>query len=106
MIQLPGVSESSSESEYRQIETSFANVVQSRGASFLATGYASSAAKHAVNVTNMAQIVGVSGGPAASNGGSETHNPTFDQYRPGKGCGDKNPSARGRMQEASEVSFG
>ncbi len=54
-------------------------------------GYASSAAKHAANVTNVAQIVGVSGGPTAtSNGGSETHNPIFDQYRPGKGCGDKN----------------
>jgi ferric-dicitrate binding protein FerR (iron transport regulator) len=54
-------------------------------------GYASTAVKHAANVTNVAQIVGVSGGPTAtSNGGSETHNPTFDQYRPGKGCGDKN----------------
>ena len=54
-------------------------------------GYASSAVKGATNVTNIAHIVGVSRGPsAASNGGSETHNPTFDQYRPGKGCGDKN----------------
>jgi hypothetical protein len=60
-------------------------------AAFGGSGYASTAVKHAANLTNVAQIVGVSRGPTAtSNGGSETHNPTFDQYRPGKGCGDKN----------------
>jgi ferric-dicitrate binding protein FerR (iron transport regulator) len=54
-------------------------------------GYASSAVKHAAKVTNVAQMVGVSNGSnPTSNSGSETHNPTFDQYRPGKGCGDKN----------------
>jgi hypothetical protein len=54
-------------------------------------GYASSAVKHAVDVTKVAHLVGVSNKPAVTpQGGSETHNPTFDQYRPGKGCGDKN----------------
>jgi hypothetical protein len=54
-------------------------------------GYASSAVRHAAHVTPIEQMVGISSAPkATSNGGSETHNPTFDQYRPGKGCGDKN----------------
>ena len=52
-------------------------------------GYASSAAKHAANVTHVAKMVGLAG-PTAKSSGSETHNPTFGQYRPGKGCGDKN----------------
>jgi hypothetical protein len=54
-------------------------------------GYASSAVKHAVHVTNVAKLVGVSNSSNVTpQSGSETHNPTFDEYRPGKGCGDKN----------------
>jgi hypothetical protein len=60
-------------------------------AGFGGIGYASSAVKQAVDVTRIAHIVGVSNQPAVTpQSGSETHNPTFDQYRPGKGCGDKN----------------
>jgi hypothetical protein len=60
-------------------------------AGFGGIGYASSAVKQAVDVTKVAHLVGVSNQPAVTpQGGSETHNPTFDQYRPGKGCGDKN----------------
>src|SRR5712691_5380377 len=60
-------------------------------AGFGGIGYASSAVKHAVDVTKIEHLVGVSNQPAVTpQGGSETHNPTFDQYRPGKGCGDKN----------------
>jgi hypothetical protein len=60
-------------------------------AGFGGIGYASNAVKHAVDVTKIGHIVGVSNQPAVTpQGGSETHNPTFDQYRPGKGCGDKN----------------
>jgi len=54
-------------------------------------GYASSAVKQAVHVTNVAKLVGVSNSSTVTpQSGSETHNPTFDEYRPGKGCGDKN----------------
>jgi hypothetical protein len=60
-------------------------------AAFGGIGYASSAVKQAAHVTQISQMVGISGRSApTSNGGSETHNPTFGQYRPGKGCGDKN----------------
>jgi hypothetical protein len=59
-------------------------------AAFGGIGYASSA-MHAADLGRLGQIVGVSNAtPASSGGGSATHNPTFDQYRPGKGCGDKN----------------
>ena len=54
-------------------------------------GYASSAVKQAVHVTNIAKLVGVSNSSNVTpQSGSQTHNPTFDEYRPGKGCGDKN----------------
>jgi hypothetical protein len=54
-------------------------------------GYASSAVKQAVHVTNIGKLVGASNSsPVTPQSGSETHNPTFDEYRPGKGCGDKN----------------
>ena len=59
-------------------------------AAFGGIGYAASAVKHAANVTQIAKMVGVSRGPTPASNGSETHNPTFGQYRPGKGCGDKN----------------
>jgi hypothetical protein len=54
-------------------------------------GYASSAANSAFHVTKIERLVGISHqssrAPAGTPGGN---NPVWGQYRPGKGCGDKN----------------
>jgi hypothetical protein len=57
-------------------------------------GYASSAANSAFHVSKIERLVGISHHPSRT---TQTHNkatgdnPIFgDQYRPGKGCGDKN----------------
>jgi hypothetical protein len=52
-------------------------------------GYASSAADSAFNVSNVERLVGIAHHSSAIR--ADDHNPVFgDQYRPGKGCGDKN----------------
>jgi hypothetical protein len=82
-------------------------------AAFGGLGYASSAANRALDVSKLGRVVGISNGSQSANhsqpanatspqsnqarsnsqqgnGQAENHNPTFDEYRPGKGCGDKN----------------
>jgi hypothetical protein len=80
-------------------------------ATFGGIGYASSAAKSTFHVSKLERLVGIShpshslkvsghshptkGGPIqstqAQSNGAQGDNPVFgDQYRPGKGCGDKN----------------
>jgi len=67
-------------------------------AAFGGIGYASSAAKDAVKVTKVAKLVGISSNKASPHKASHSpvksngteNNPTEGQYRPGKGCGDKN----------------
>jgi hypothetical protein len=54
-------------------------------------GYASSAANSAFHVSKIERLVGIS--HHASRATRDTpggNNPVFGQYRPGKGCGDKN----------------
>ena len=55
-------------------------------------GYASSAANTAFHVTKLERLIGISKhSPANPNHSTGTaNNPTEGQYRPGKGCGDKN----------------
>ena len=55
-------------------------------------GYASSAANTAFHVTKIERLIGISKhSPANPNHSTGTaNNPTEGQYRPGKGCGDKN----------------
>ena len=65
-------------------------------ATFGGIGYASSAAASAFNVSKLERLVGIS--QVSHSAKVSTHsrsvngdNPVFgDQYRPGKGCGDKN----------------
>jgi hypothetical protein len=72
-------------------------------ATFGGLGYASSAASSAFDVSELGQLVGISEDVAVGEGpvdsdpveaeqnATTTENPVFgDQYRPGKGCGDKN----------------
>jgi hypothetical protein len=65
-------------------------------ATFGGLGYAKSAANNAINVSNIEHLVGVShhshsNGVPESQVAGDDHNPVFgDEYRPGKGCGDKN----------------
>jgi hypothetical protein len=62
-------------------------------AAFGGIGYASSAAKDAIQVTKVGKLVGISSDNSSQSqvqsNGTE-NNPTEGQYRPGKGCGDKN----------------
>jgi hypothetical protein len=62
-------------------------------AAFGGIGYASSAAKDAIKVANVGKLVGISSNNSnqsqVQSNGTE-NNPTEGQYRPGKGCGDKN----------------
>ena len=67
-------------------------------ASFGGVGYASSAAHSAFKVSNVERLVGISHpsqskAPPARVGGQApvaADTPSQDQYRPGKGCGDRN----------------
>jgi hypothetical protein len=60
-------------------------------AAFGGIGYASSAAKDAIKVTKVGKLVGVSSNNSDPvQGGGTENNPTEGEYRPGKGCGDKN----------------
>ena len=53
-------------------------------------GHASSAANSAFHVSKIGRLVGISHRPSRAIR-PDDHNPVFgDQYRPGKGCGDKN----------------
>jgi hypothetical protein len=56
-------------------------------------GYASSAANSAFHVSKIERLVGITNHPSKAapvHGGGTANNPTEGQYRPGKGCGDKN----------------
>ena len=56
-------------------------------------GYASSAANSAFHVSKIGRLVGISPHSSRTDpipGGGTANNPTEGQYRPGKGCGDKN----------------
>jgi hypothetical protein len=56
-------------------------------------GYASSAANSAFQVSKIGRLVGISHHSLRTTpvpGGGTANNPTEGQYRPGKGCGDKN----------------
>jgi hypothetical protein len=57
-------------------------------------GYAASAAHSAFHLSKIEQLVGISQAPSPTVQAQSTENgdnPVFgDQYRPGKGCGDKN----------------
>jgi hypothetical protein len=73
--------------------TAFATAVTVAMLSLFATlggiGYASSAANSAFHVSKIERLVGIS--HHHSSRALQDHNPVFgDQYRPGKGCGDKN----------------
>jgi hypothetical protein len=65
-------------------------------ATFGGIGYASSAANQAIHISKIERLVGVShhtqsNHSPASHVTGDDHNPVFgDEYRPGKGCGDKN----------------
>ena len=70
-------------------------------ATFGGIGYASSAATSAFHVSKLDRLVGLSQAshPAkvshsrssqTRSNGAQANNPVFDQYWPGKGCGDKN----------------
>jgi hypothetical protein len=64
-------------------------------ATFGGIGYASSAAHGAFHVSKIARLVGIShhsqsAKPAKVAGSQANDPPGHDQYRPGKGCGDKN----------------
>jgi hypothetical protein len=88
-------------------------------AAFGGLGYASSAAGHALDVSKIGRIVGISNGSQSANSSKpanapssqsnqaqsnnnqqghdddhgddhDHHHPDHDQYKPGKGCGDKN----------------
>jgi hypothetical protein len=79
--------------------TAFTVAVLSLFATFGGIGYASSAANGAFHVSKIGRLVGIShptkGAPVhptrAPSNAAQADNPVFgDQYRPGKGCGDKN----------------
>ena len=62
-------------------------------AAFGGIGYASSAANSAFHVSKIGRLVGISNHSSHNDpihGGGTANNPTEGQYRPGKGCGDKN----------------
>ena len=65
-------------------------------AAFGGIGYASSAADNAVQLSNLERLVGISPStqstdvPVSGTSSTGTSSPGGDQYRPGKGCGDKN----------------
>ena len=64
-------------------------------ATFGGIGYTSSAATNAIKVSNIERLVGVSHHSQSNDSRDKVtqddRNPVFgDQYRPGKGCGDKN----------------
>jgi hypothetical protein len=80
--------------------TAFTVAVLSLFATFGGIGYASSAANSAFHVSKIGRLVGISHHPTkgapnrvtpAKSSAAQGDNPVFgDQYRPGKGCGDKN----------------
>jgi hypothetical protein len=78
--------------------TAFTVAVLSLFATFGGIGYASSAANGAFHVSKIGRLVGISHShPSRSvkvsghSSAAQGDNPVFgDQYRPGKGCGDKN----------------
>jgi hypothetical protein len=79
--------------------------VLSAFAAFGGIGYASSAANSAFHVSNIERLVGISHhSPRAdpTPGGGTANNPTEGQYRPGKGCGDKNHVHR-RVDECKKT---
>ena len=66
-------------------------------ATFGGLGYAKSAANNAIQVSNIERLVGISDHSQSANHShpqvtqGDDQNPVFgDEYRPGKGCGDKN----------------